>query len=514
MAHDHFLSRRTLPALIAVLTSGVLMILGGALAYLDSQERHQHAVEHELQLVNRLQIQSLQTWRSARLTEAASITMDALFGDAVADWRLAAQDPRADAGALRDAIRDRLRFLYEQSGYAAAYLLSPSGALLLAPEGGRPPTLSPDGLAALQLAIDRAHPVAINPQRDPAFTFPFFSMIAPVYQDNEIVAAVWMIMDVRSSLFPLLEEWPSASQTAESILVMRDRDSVRVLSPLRDQADAALQFRMSLALTQAPMAQAVQGMRGLFRGQDYRGRPVLAVAAPVTGSSWYLVSKIDVAEALDTRWRDMWHIAAPVIAGLLCIWLALGYTQHQAWRRERRLKELLERQVRHDPLTQLANRVALNEQFDINWRHAVRQRQPLSVLMIDVDHFKAYNDHFGHIAGDQCLKQVAAMLSSVARRSTDLVSRYGGEEFVMLLPDTPLYQARALAERICQTVFNAAIAHPLSQHGERVTVSVGVTCANAGDLSGADAARIRKSLLERADAALYAAKSAGRNRAE
>lgn len=514
MAHDPFLSRRTLPVLITVLASGMLMILGGVLAYLDSQARHQHAVEHELQLVNQLQIQSLQTWRTARLTEAESITMDTLLGSAIANWRLAAQDPHADASTLQTAIQDKLRFLYEQSGYAAAYLLSPSGALLLTPGGGRQPALSPASQTALRQAIEQAHPIAVNPQSDPAFAFPSFSVIAPVYWGNEAIAAVWMIMDIRSTLYPLLEKWPSASQTAESLLITRDQDSVRVLSPLKDQADAALRFRLSLALTQAPMVQAVQGMRGLFHGQDYRHQPVLAVAAPVTGSAWYLVSKIDASEALGTRWQDMWHIAAPVIAGLLCIWLALTYTQHQAWRRERRLKTLLEQQVRHDPLTQLANRVALNEQFELNWRHAVRQRQSLSVLMIDVDHFKAYNDHFGHVAGDQCLKQVAAMLSSAARRSTDLISRYGGEEFVMLLPDTPLYQAHILAKRLCRTVFDAAIPHPFSQHEERLTISVGVTSMNADDLGGADPGRARKALLERADAALYAAKNAGRNRAE
>jgi len=503
-----------MPALIAVLVSGVLMILGGALAYLDSQERHQHAVEHELQLVNQLQVQSLQTWRDARMTEARAITMDALFGAAVADWRLALQDQHTDAGALQAAIQDKLRFLYEQAGYEAAYLLSPSGSLLLTPGDRRQPALPPAAQAALRLAIEQAQPIAVDPHLDPAFAFPFLSLIAPVYRDTEVVAAVWMIVDIRSSLFPLLEKWPSSSQTAESTLVMRDRDSVRVLSPLRGQPDAALRFRLSLALTQAPMVQAVQGMRGLFRGQDYRHQPVLAVAAPVTGSPWYLVSKIDEAEALGTRWQDMRHIAAPIVAGLLCIWLALAYTQYQAWRRERRLKGLLEQQVRHDPLTQLSNRMALNEQFEMNWHHAVRHRQPLSVLMIDVDLFKAYNDHFGHVAGDQCLQQVAAMLLSVARRSTDLVSRYGGEEFVMLLPHTPLYQARILAAHICQTVFDAALPHPYSQHDGRVTVSVGVACMQADDMAGADFSRVSRALLERADAALYTAKSAGRNRAE
>lgn len=515
MAQHPFLSRRTIPALIVILASGVLMILGGIMAYQDNQTRHQHMIANELQLVNQLQIQGIEAWRRARIVDANAVMMDPLFSDAVAQWRLASQTPADDASALQAAIQDKLRFLSEQAGYSEAYLLSPSGDMLLTAGRRNYPPLPPVGQQALRQAIQDARPIAIDPQTGPAFAYPWFGMIAPVYENNTIVAAVWLVMDVRNSLFPLLETWPSPSNTAESTLVMQEHDSARILSPLRHQPQAKLNFRVSQALVQSPMVQAIHGMRGLFTGIDYRQHSVLAVAAPVAESPWYLISKIDTEEAWDARWRGTWHIAVPIIGGLLWILLALGYTQHQAWRYERRLKALLEQQVRHDTLTQLANRLALDERFEQNWRQTAYQRQPLSVLMVDVDHFKAYNDYFGHIAGDQCLKQVAAILTSVVRRSTDMVSRYGGEEFVILLPDTSLAEARALAQEICQTVFDTAIPHPFSQHDKRVTVSIGIACLNPGENPvKRNANDMRKALLERADAALYAAKSAGRNQAQ
>lgn len=158
-----------------------------------------------------------------------------------------------------------------------------------------------------------------------------------------------------------------------------------------------------------------------------------------------------------------------------------------------------------DGLTGVANRRSLDEKFLQEWRRAMRVRVPLALLMIDIDHFKQYNDDNGHMMGDQCLQAVAQALMDIARRPQDLVARYGGEEFVLLLPQTDLNGARHLAETLRETVFNLAIDHPSSGWG-RVTISIG--CASCIPARGED----NLLLIGLADTALYQAKQAGRNR--
>ncbi|MGB3424762.1 MAG: diguanylate cyclase [Castellaniella sp.] len=501
-------------ALWMVLVFGLLLIVGGCLIYQDIKERHQHQAEQELLLVNRLQLQILRAWRENRMADAQTLMGDVPFSRTVAHWRLSVAADLADEPALRDLIQGRLRLLREQSDYAAAYLVDTDGGLLLAPEGVASGHLAPAESAALRQALSRAQPETVEPHLNSAFAFPFFSLLAPVYFDDEPIAAVWMAVDVRTSLYPLIEKWPSASHTAESTLVIREEDQARVLSPLRDRLEAAPSLRIPLTRTDDPMVQAVTGMRGLFYAQDYRDQPVIAMASSVTGSPWYLVSKIDTQEALTSRWRELLRIATPIAAGLLCVWLALAYMQYKAWHRERALKRLLELQVRQDPLTGVANRLALDERLREDWHRTIRRGQPLSVLMIDVDDFKHYNDHYGHVTGDQCLQRVAQTIVSVASRATDLVARYGGEEFVVLLPDTSPDQAQALAHTLCAAVFDAALEHACSTHGQRVTVSIGVAGMARGAVLNTGFDQARKALLERADAALYAAKHAGKNRVE
>jgi len=158
-----------------------------------------------------------------------------------------------------------------------------------------------------------------------------------------------------------------------------------------------------------------------------------------------------------------------------------------------------------DGLTGVANRRSLDEKFLQEWRRAMRVRTPLALLMIDIDHFKQYNDDNGHMMGDQCLQAVAQALMDIARRPQDLVARYGGEEFVVLLPQTDLNGARHLAEMLRESIFDLAIIHPSSGWG-RITISIG--CASFLPKRGEDHAL----LFGLADTALYQAKQAGRNR--
>ncbi|HYD68375.1 diguanylate cyclase [Azospirillum sp.] len=161
-----------------------------------------------------------------------------------------------------------------------------------------------------------------------------------------------------------------------------------------------------------------------------------------------------------------------------------------------------------DGLTGIANRRRFDEVLNVEWRRAWRSREPLSAILADVDLFKRYNDRYGHLEGDACLRRVAGALDGLARRPGDLAARYGGEEFVCLLPSTNLEGATALAERMRTAVLDLRLPHAGSTVGPWVTVSVGVATAVPADgLEAAD-------LLRQADEMLYRAKRSGRNRVE
>ncbi|WP_156404560.1 diguanylate cyclase [Curvibacter sp. PAE-UM] len=159
-----------------------------------------------------------------------------------------------------------------------------------------------------------------------------------------------------------------------------------------------------------------------------------------------------------------------------------------------------------DALTGLANRRRFDEVWESEWQRAARMGLPLALALIDVDYFKAYNDHYGHQAGDACLRQVASLLAAEARRSGELVARYGGEEFVLVLPGATAAEARNVAERIRAAVEGRAMPHEHSPVAGVVTISIGVASVRVQRAEQAEA------LLKESDVALYLAKHQGRNR--
>jgi diguanylate cyclase (GGDEF)-like protein len=169
--------------------------------------------------------------------------------------------------------------------------------------------------------------------------------------------------------------------------------------------------------------------------------------------------------------------------------------------------DLLRQWVYIDGLTGVRNRRYFDEHLHSEWARAVRLGAALSVALVDVDLFKRYNDHYGHQAGDECLRRVAAVMNSGLKRPTDLVARYGGEEFGLLLPNTDLDGALQLASQIRQRLLEAQIEHADSSVGPQLTISVGVSTWAPGVVSSA------AKLLRTADAQLYLAKSRGRNQA-
>lgn len=170
------------------------------------------------------------------------------------------------------------------------------------------------------------------------------------------------------------------------------------------------------------------------------------------------------------------------------------------------LNEELHRLSLSDGLTGLGNRRSLDELLEREWKRAQREQAVMAMLMIDLDFFKLFNDTYGHWAGDECLKAVAAAIRKVIQRPTDFAGRYGGEEFSVVLPTTDATGAQQVGERIRRAVESLAIPHQCSLLGGVVTVSVGV----AAKVPARDESV--QMLVEEADHALYQAKAAGRNR--
>ncbi len=161
-----------------------------------------------------------------------------------------------------------------------------------------------------------------------------------------------------------------------------------------------------------------------------------------------------------------------------------------------------------DGLTGIPNRRFFEEQFEREWKRAVRTKRPISLLMIDIDFFKNFNDTLGHLEGDWVLREVARIISENLRKDMDIAARYGGEEFVVVLPETDAKEANEVAERIRKAIESRCIEHPSSKVSKCVTVSIGVATITPNENQS------KEILVKRADEALYEAKRKGRNRVE
>ena len=166
----------------------------------------------------------------------------------------------------------------------------------------------------------------------------------------------------------------------------------------------------------------------------------------------------------------------------------------------------LEKLSRQDGLTGIANRRYFDSYLVSELRRGARERQSLSLILSDVDHFKAFNDCYGHQAGDDCLRRVAAALSSAGRRPADLAARYGGEEFAMVLPGTVIEGAVDVAQAVSRVIEGLAIPHARSAVSPKVTLSQGIVALTPEKETSSE------DMIKRADQALYLAKQQGRNR--
>ena len=190
----------------------------------------------------------------------------------------------------------------------------------------------------------------------------------------------------------------------------------------------------------------------------------------------------------------------PLAAALDDMAAELALREHELRTANGRLRAL----AAMDGLTELANRRELDLKLAVEWQLAIELQHPIALLMIDIDHFKLFNDHYGHPEGNSCLRKVGKILSAAIRKDADLAVRYGGEEFVLLLPGADVAEAVDVAERLRRAVEELRIAHAAAPSGH-VTISVGVAALVPCAREPAER------LIEVADAALYAAKRRGRN---
>lgn len=201
---------------------------------------------------------------------------------------------------------------------------------------------------------------------------------------------------------------------------------------------------------------------------------------------------------------------------ILLFWVYQTFTAKHFWKEyissyviETELQDkqtALEKANRTDSLTQLYNRSYFDASLNLQWHTALRQQSPLALLVIDIDHFKHINDKYGHPAGDKCLVHVAQVVHGVAKRATDIVCRYGGEEFVVILPDTNEKNACAMAQSIRQEIESSPFTNGEQQINITASIGVYVMQPSADNSS--------ETLLKQADKALYLAKENGRNRVE
>nr|WP_314544758.1 diguanylate cyclase [uncultured Massilia sp.] len=229
--------------------------------------------------------------------------------------------------------------------------------------------------------------------------------------------------------------------------------------------------------------------RELLGNPDTADIPIIFVTA--------LTSPEDETRALEAGAADF--IAKPVNAAVV---RARVRTQLTVKRQRDALRAL----ILTDSLTGVANRRAFDERLDAEWRRCGRAGLPVALMLVDIDHFKLYNDHYGHPAGDATLVQVAGAMQRAAARTQDLVARYGGEEFAILLPQLDARGAAGVARRLMDELETLDIPHAASPTSTRLTASMGISSMVPGDLSApAD-------LVQVADALLYQAKAGGGNR--
>jgi diguanylate cyclase (GGDEF)-like protein len=274
-------------------------------------------------------------------------------------------------------------------------------------------------------------------------------------------------------------------------MIMRLPYDPKVIGRDISHADTFRRFRAASEGSFSDVS-SIDGLRRLYYFRNFPKLPLIVMVA-------------QGEEDIYAAWRQRAIVIGSLMGVLALGFVALSFVLAAQFRRRMRAESELQLLARTDGLTGLNNRRTLGEILDQEWRRARRTRSLFSLLFVDIDRFKAFNDTYGHQAGDDALAAVARAIGDNIRRPADTAARYGGEEFVVVLPDTPTDGATQIAEKIREAISDLAIEHAGSEYG-RVTASIGL----ASFLPERDVEV--SSLIRAADEALYNAKATGRNR--
>ncbi len=306
------------PAMMTLHGVLLLLLAGGMLFFRAHRGELRAEIRSDLQTIARLKASEIESWLHERRADAAVISEDAGLREQISRY-LSDGDTQA-----RERIRRRFRSLKKHYKYSNILLADPEGSIRLSLEETNV-VLSGDAVLALQAALkhDGSHSVDLHEAEDDGP--PHTSVIAPIVdvrtEGTRKVGGVLLISNAEDFLYPLVQQWPTDSESAESLLVRRSGDEVLFLNALRHREDAALQFRLPLSRTELPAVKAVQGAKGWVEGKDYRGKKVLAVVRPIPNSPWFMVAKIDADEALSVLRRESILIAVAGGGILALIWV-------------------------------------------------------------------------------------------------------------------------------------------------------------------------------------------------
>jgi diguanylate cyclase (GGDEF)-like protein len=300
-----------------------------------------------------------------------------------------------------------------------------------------------------------------------------------------------MELDYFKDMFSRVEISPG------SLLAMTNVDGTLLMRRPLDAGDIGKDMSQS-----ALFMRAIDSLSGHFEAEGVRdGTPRIYAFRRVGNYPLLITMGVSIADAL-ASWRDDAVAISAILLVLGISMIALAVFASRELRRREDAETRLRILATTDALTQIPNRRGFAVSMAREWNEALTTKSPVALLMIDVDHFKAFNDQYGHQAGDRALILIGRVLDDARRNERDFVARYGGEEFAMILPGTPANEAAALAERI-----RARVAERESQDNDALppTVSIGVVSKVPNMPDASDI------LVALADAALYRAKAAGRN---
>ncbi len=310
--------------IVVVVVAALAVLIGGVQFYRAQEATLRERAQIELETIAGLKVDQIVSWREQHLKTAQRLTDSRLYAQIVDEW---IEGSRLGAP---DGILQRMRAEQPSSDYFDVILLDPQGIELLR-LGENPVAVHGEIVVAIGEATDRKQPLLTKMHEGPGDLPPHVDVIAPLFfeRGGELVSPGSVILQSSAAdfLYPLVQSWPTPSTTAETVLVGRDGDHVLFLNDLRHAEDAALKLRLPLTMSDNPAVMAVSGVEGVVEGVDYRGERVFAYVAPVPDSDWYMVTKIDVAEAL-AEWRGQAVFIVVFVVGLIAL---IGGAFGMAW---------------------------------------------------------------------------------------------------------------------------------------------------------------------------------------